>query len=52
MCKVARSVKLNERDQLGDLDVDVRLIVTWILPKVCNCLMDYSGSVWTSCSFL
>lgn len=52
MCKVARSMKVNERDQLRDLDIDVRIILTWILLKVCIHLMDYSGSVWTSCGFL
>jgi hypothetical protein len=52
MCKVARSMKVNERDQLRDLDRDVRIILPWILLKVCIHLMDDSGSVWTSCGFL
>jgi len=45
MCNVAGSMKLIGRDQLGDLDIDVRIILTWVLLKVCIHLMDYSSSV-------
>lgn len=45
MCKVAGSIKLNGGDQSGDLDIDVRIILTSMLLKMCVHLMDYSSSV-------